>query len=184
MPGLADRVRRVWGDGAGFAGRPDQDNKPRYALPQFWKSNQEVQGKILRRAPRLSNSLPQREGARLPPGSRRASRLLFQGFHPVPGALGGAGSPAPRLRAERARQLFGGFSGTATRRPTGRVRWVMWRRCRTCPVRDSGDSSRASRHRPRPTLPETAQTPRRRLLGVGNSMCCRRCSTRERPADA
>ena len=26
---------RVWGAGAGLPGRPDQDNKPRYALPQF-----------------------------------------------------------------------------------------------------------------------------------------------------
>ena len=45
--------------------------------------------------PRLSNSLPQREGARLPPGARRASRLLFQGFHPVPGALWGPALQPP-----------------------------------------------------------------------------------------
>ena len=90
----------------------------------------------------------------------------------MPGPLWGAGSPAPRLRAERpARQLFGGFSGTTTRRPTGRVRWVMLRRCRTCPVRDFGDSSRSSRHRP-------PRRPRRRLLGVGNRMCWAGCSCR------
>ncbi len=69
--------------------------------------------------PRLSNSLPQREGARLPPGSRRASRLLFQGFHPVPGALWAGRLSSPQTACGAARQLFGGFSGTATRRPTG-----------------------------------------------------------------
>ena len=26
---------RVWGAGAGLPGEPHQDNKPRYALPQF-----------------------------------------------------------------------------------------------------------------------------------------------------
>ena len=121
--------------------------------------------------PRLSNSLPQREGARLPPGSRRASRLLFQGFHPVPGALWAGRLSSPQTACGAARQLFGG-SGTATRRPTGRVRWVMWRRCRTCPrcatletppgLRGIGRTS------PYLMLPRRR---RRRLLGVGNHMC-------------
>ena len=31
---LADLADRLWGAGAGLPSRPDQDNKPRYALPQ------------------------------------------------------------------------------------------------------------------------------------------------------
>ena len=124
--------------------------------------------------PRLSNSLPQREGARLPPGARRASRLLFPGFHPVPGAHWGAGSSAPRLRAERPDSSLAGSAGQLHVARRGRIRWVMWRRCRTCPCADSGNSSRASEHCPHPLpLPNAAETPRRRLLGVGNHMCWR-----------
>jgi hypothetical protein len=81
--------------------------------------------------------LPQREGARLPPGPRRASRLLFQGFHPVPGALWGGRLSSPQTACGAARQLFGGFSGTATLRPTGRVRWVMWLLLKRGPVSKS-----------------------------------------------
>jgi hypothetical protein len=88
----------LWG---GFGGRPpgslaDPTRTTSRGMPSPNFRNR-IGGyrKNFETGPRLSNSLPQREGARLPPGPRRASRLLFQGFHPVPGHFGGPALQPP-----------------------------------------------------------------------------------------
>ena len=74
---------RVWGRGAGLPGEPHQDNKPRYALPNF-RNRIRAHRKNFETGPRLSNSLPQESQIapwlparvtppvpRLPPGAGR-----------------------------------------------------------------------------------------------------------------
>ena len=117
-------------------------------------------GKILRRAHVWVIAYHKEKGPDCPlaPGARHAS--CSKASTRCRAHFGGPVLQPPDCVRSGPTALFGGFSGTATRRPTGRVRWVMWRRCRTCPVRDSGDTSRSSRHRPHlPPLPDAAQTP-------------------------
>ena len=126
-------VRASLGGGRRVAERATPGQQAAVCPPPILEIESGGIGKIFETGPCLSNSLPQREGARLPPGARRASRLLFQGFHPVPGALWGAGSSATRLRAERPDSSLAGSAGQLHVARRGRIRWVMWRRCRTCP---------------------------------------------------
>ena len=169
-PCLGELSGRVWGAGPGrWRATPGQ--QAAVCPPPILEIESGGYRKNFETGPCLSNSLPQREGARLPPGARRASRLLFQGFHPVPGALWGAGSSAPRLRAERPDSSLAGSAGQLHVARRGRIRWVMWRRCRTCPCATLETPPGLRSIARTSPLPNAAQTPRRRLLGVGNHMC-------------